>query len=83
MGIMVADINLDAANKVAIESKAVATAPHFLAEAIHVDVAMEDSVKTAVSRALERFGRIDYCVNCAGVSIFPLYVLPYKSAVSC
>jgi NAD(P)-dependent dehydrogenase (short-subunit alcohol dehydrogenase family) len=67
---MVADINLDAANQVAALSQAAATAPGFRAEAVHVDVTVEESVSKAVSHTVKQFGRIDYCINCAGVSGF-------------
>jgi NAD(P)-dependent dehydrogenase (short-subunit alcohol dehydrogenase family) len=52
------------------ECKAIATIANasFRAEAIQVDITQEDSVKNAVSQMRRSFGRIDYCVNCAGVS---------------
>lgn len=69
---VVADINLDGASAVAAESKSVATNPKFVgAEAVHVDVADEDSVQRAVAKTIELFGRIDYCVNAAGVGSNP------------
>ncbi|OTA64862.1 NAD(P)-binding protein [Hypoxylon sp. EC38] len=66
-GLMVADINLESATKVANESKAVATHPNFRAEAVQVDVAVPDSVKRATEATVRAFRRIDYCVNGAGI----------------
>jgi hypothetical protein len=50
------------------ECKAVATHSNFRAEAVQVDVTQEGSVKNAVSLVVQLFGRVDYCVNSAGVS---------------
>ncbi|KAI1135008.1 NAD(P)-binding protein [Hypoxylon sp. FL0543] len=66
-GLMVADINLNTATKVANESKTVATCPHFRAEAVQVDVTNPGSVQHATEAMVKAFGRIDYCVNGAGV----------------
>ncbi|KAL7624842.1 hypothetical protein AAE478_004056 [Parahypoxylon ruwenzoriense] len=68
-GIVVADINLEAAKSAVSACKAVASDETFHAEAISIDVTVDESVKTAVGRALEMFGRIDYCVNSAGVGV--------------
>lgn len=38
---------------------------------ILVDVTDEESVDTAVSKAADRFGRIDIAVNCAGIGGVP------------
>ena len=67
-GVMVADLDDDASSKVAAECKAVATNAKFRVELIHVDITLEASVKHATSQTMQAFGRIDYCVNCAGVS---------------
>ncbi|KAI0390773.1 hypothetical protein F5Y17DRAFT_443230 [Xylariaceae sp. FL0594] len=67
-GVLVADIDLEAATKVAADSKASATNPDFRAEAVQVDVTVPDSVQHAVSYMVETFGRIDYCANTAGVT---------------
>ena len=68
-GILIADVNLDAARIVAVECMAASTATNFRAEALHIDITKEESVETAMKHMVETFGRIDYCVNCAGVSI--------------
>jgi hypothetical protein len=85
-GILIADINISAAKDVTAECKEVATAPGFRAEAIHIDVTKEDSVEQATSFMVETFGRIDYCVTCAGVSHFSVncgYLYPIISYSPC
>ncbi|KAI0850358.1 NAD(P)-binding protein [Daldinia vernicosa] len=69
-GLLVADINLKAAEETIAEATAVATNPSFRAEAIHLDVTSEESVKQAVAKMIESFGRIDYCVHCAGTGLW-------------
>jgi NAD(P)-dependent dehydrogenase (short-subunit alcohol dehydrogenase family) len=61
-------MNLDAAKAVVEECKGVATAADLRIEAIHVDVALSESVQQATEYMVKTFGRIDYCVNSAGVS---------------
>ncbi|QSZ36201.1 hypothetical protein DSL72_007327 [Monilinia vaccinii-corymbosi] len=65
----VADINLDAALAVAKECQSVSSNPLFRAEGVRIDVTLEDSVKAAIHHAVSTFGRIDYCVNSAGVGV--------------
>lgn len=67
-GIMVADLNADATCDVAAECRARATNAEFRVERIHIDITLEASVKHATAQTMQAFGRIDYCVNCAGVS---------------
>jgi NAD(P)-dependent dehydrogenase (short-subunit alcohol dehydrogenase family) len=67
-GVMIADLDADAGGLVAAECRAVATNLEFRVEGIHIDVTLEASVKHATAQTLQAFGRIDYCVNCAGVS---------------
>lgn len=68
-GILIADMNVEAAGRVIAECKSVATASNFRAEAIQIDISQEESVAKATSYMVETFGRIDYCINCAGVSL--------------
>ncbi|KAI0593537.1 NAD(P)-binding protein [Biscogniauxia sp. FL1348] len=70
-GVMVADIDLEAAQAVAIACKAAATnsSAGFRAEAIHMDVTKEESVKRATALTVEIFGHIDYCATNAGIGI--------------
>ncbi|KAI1499773.1 NAD(P)-binding protein [Biscogniauxia marginata] len=68
-GIMVADINIEAAQSTVTESKAVALNAAFRAEAIPIDITLEESIKATIVHAVQRFGRIDYCVNSAGVGV--------------
>lgn len=65
---MVADIHLEAAEEVARRSKTLAKSRDFRAEAIYIDVTKEDSVQNMANETVQLFGRIDYCVNSAGVS---------------
>jgi len=65
---MVTDINYKAAWEAADEIKSAATNPGFRVEVAEVDVTVEQSVRQSMARAMELFGRIDHCVNCAGVS---------------
>ncbi|KAK8078876.1 hypothetical protein PG994_002683 [Apiospora phragmitis] len=66
-GVLVADLNLDGAKETAEAIKAIATHSEFRAEAIHLDVAQEESVKRAISHMISLFGRVDYSVHCAGI----------------
>lgn len=72
---VVADLNLEAAEKVVREcEEAAASSPSshpqgFKALAVSVDVGSRASVDAMVQAAVEAFGRIDYCVNSAGVGV--------------
>lgn len=66
---MIADINLGGAQETAAQAKAVAVNPNFRVDAVHVDVANEDSVRAAIAHASKFLGRIDYGVHSAGVSL--------------
>ncbi|KAI1817114.1 NAD(P)-binding protein [Poronia punctata] len=70
-GVMVADLNLEAAQTVAAACKAAATKtnPAIRVEAVHVDVTDEESVRRATTLTAEIFGRIDYCVTNAGIGV--------------
>lgn len=71
---MVADIHFGAALEVAEMCRAAADAGagneaggcHV--EAVCVDVTSEQSVRAMMDHAKQKFGRVDYCVNSAGVS---------------
>ena len=67
-GVMVADVDVHASANVAAECNAVAINVDFRVEHVQVDVTLEVSVKQAITQTMQAFGRIDYCVNCAGVS---------------
>ncbi|KAI2606572.1 hypothetical protein GGR54DRAFT_437932 [Hypoxylon sp. NC1633] len=66
-GVLVADLDHEAAQKTVAKAKAVASNPDFKAEAIHIDVSVEESVKNAVAHMVQSFGRVDYCVHSAGI----------------
>jgi NAD(P)-dependent dehydrogenase (short-subunit alcohol dehydrogenase family) len=58
--VVVADINGDAAMQTAADLHD--------AEGVQVDVTDRAAAAAMVARAIERYGRLDYAVNCAGVS---------------
>jgi NAD(P)-dependent dehydrogenase (short-subunit alcohol dehydrogenase family) len=65
----VADIDAAAAESTSRECKAVASNPGFTSQSLAVDVTSLHEVEAAVQQAAAALGgRIDYCVNCAGVS---------------
>jgi NAD(P)-dependent dehydrogenase (short-subunit alcohol dehydrogenase family) len=64
---MFADLNAAAAATAAEECKALSTVDGFKALSTEMDVTDAASVKRAVVLAVKEFGRIDYCVNSAGV----------------
>lgn len=68
-GILIADMNVEAAGRVVAECKAVATARNFRAEAIQIDISQEESVAKATSHMVQTYERIDYCINCAGIGV--------------
>ncbi|KAK7946584.1 NAD(P)-binding protein [Apiospora aurea] len=68
-GIVIADMNVEAAKQVAADCSSVATAQGFRAEAVSVDVTQKASVDEATGFAVRAFGRIDYCVHCAGIGV--------------
>ncbi|KAI1116260.1 NAD(P)-binding protein [Nemania sp. NC0429] len=65
--IIVADINPDVAEAVVHESKALAAFPGFRAAAHTVDITSSSSVDDLIAYASQFLGRIDYCVNAAGL----------------
>lgn len=70
-GLVLADINHDGAQEVAKESKSIARHSDYKALAIKLDIGDEQSVGSLVAAAVKEFGRIDYAVNSAGVSMTP------------
>ncbi|KAF7863840.1 hypothetical protein EAF04_006805 [Stromatinia cepivora] len=64
-----ADINFEATQAVVKECHSLSTNPEFRAEGVVVDITLEDSVKAAMNHAVSTFGRIDYCVNSAGMGV--------------
>ncbi len=66
-GLVFADIRDKAAAEVAEEAKVIASNSQFESFVIQVDMGDEDSVKNLMAKSVEKFGRIDYCANIAGV----------------
>lgn len=60
-GLLVADINLEAATKTAVECSKVVKNVEFKAEAVQMDVTRADSVENAMETMITTFGRVDYC----------------------
>lgn len=69
-------MNVEAASRVVAECKAVAAANNFRAESLQIDITQEESVEMATKCMVKAFGRIDYCINCAGVSLVSTSILP-------
>ncbi|PHH80581.1 hypothetical protein CDD80_840 [Ophiocordyceps camponoti-rufipedis] len=67
--IVVADRDGEAASRVAAECESVASASGFRVEAVEMDVSSEESVQAVTENMVRALGRIDYCVNCAGVGV--------------
>jgi NAD(P)-dependent dehydrogenase (short-subunit alcohol dehydrogenase family) len=63
-----ADINEVASIASLERSKSLATNPSYRGLALRVDVSDPTSVDALIERTVSEFGRIDYCVNSAGVS---------------
>ena len=66
--VFVADLDIEAAERVAEECRAAATAASFRSESFHIDISQGESVEKATKHMVATFGRIDYCINCAGVN---------------
>jgi hypothetical protein len=67
-GILLADIDLSLAANVAAECTALAINDRFHSEAFQVNITIESAVQNLFHRMTESFGRIDYCIDSAGVS---------------
>jgi len=67
LGVVFADINYDAALVAVEKSKSFATNPRYRSLAVKVDTSDPNSVQDMVTFTVKSFGRIDYCVNSAGV----------------
>lgn len=59
-GVVISDLNLEAAQKLASELGEVALA-------VRVDVQNTDEIAAGMDAAISRFGRIDAAINCAGI----------------
>lgn len=75
-GLLIADIDLEAAKSAASDTMAVRKQPGFRAEAVSVDTTVQKSVESAFQKMVDTFGRIDYCVTCVGVSFTALLLSP-------
>lgn len=67
-GILFGDIDESRSAQVGEESKQFANCPQYKALGVALDVTDAASVQNFVDLAKKEFGRIDYCINAAGVS---------------
>ncbi|RYC64327.1 hypothetical protein CHU98_g1863 [Xylaria longipes] len=68
-GIFIADLDVKAASGTLVECRAIATNTEFKGKAVKVDITGEDSVRSLFSGMVQELGRIDYCINCAGIGV--------------
>lgn len=68
--------NEDALKSAADEAKAVATNPEFKFLIVTGDIGREEDIIRLIQEGVAFFGRIDYAVNNAGVSLIQASVLP-------
>ncbi|KAI0875429.1 hypothetical protein GGS24DRAFT_489261 [Hypoxylon argillaceum] len=69
LGLLVVDVAMDLAVSVVAECRVAAANARFRAEAFQADITQEPSVRAFVQQMVREFGRIDYCVNCAGIGV--------------
>lgn len=67
--VVFADVNERGAQEAAKESKKFAKHPKYRPMPLHVDITSEASVQNMVNSTIKHFGRIDYNVNSAEVSL--------------
>ena len=70
LSLVFADVDFEKAKEAAEKSKQYATNKQYGTLAVGVDVTNESSVQAMVNAAVAEFGRLDYCVNSAGVRFF-------------
>ncbi|KAI1439036.1 NAD(P)-binding protein [Xylaria sp. CBS 124048] len=68
-GVFVADVDLKLAQATANKVVAASTQPGFRVRAVQVDVRVLESVESVYRQMVDAFGRIDYCVTCAGIPV--------------
>lgn len=81
-GVVFADINDIGAKESAEESKKSATHAEYRTLAVKVDMNDAESVQSLVTTVVGEFGRIDYAVNSAGVSIVFEFLPLYPSKIT-
>ena len=67
LGLVFADIDFEKAKGAAEKSKQYGTNSQYKTLTVKVDVRNESSVQAMVNAAVKEFGRIDFCVNSAGI----------------
>ncbi|KAI1269308.1 NAD(P)-binding protein [Xylariaceae sp. FL1019] len=68
-GLLVADIDLEAAQSTASDIRADMNQPELRVEAVHVDATILESVEAAFKQMVDAFGRFDYCVTTVGIPV--------------
>ncbi|RAK71701.1 NAD(P)-binding protein [Aspergillus fijiensis CBS 313.89] len=68
-GVAFTDLNFEAAQQAAEESRALATHPTYQAVVMPLDVTSETQVEAVVTKTQQSFGTIDYLVNSAGIGV--------------
>ncbi|KAJ8129629.1 hypothetical protein O1611_g4001 [Lasiodiplodia mahajangana] len=68
-GIFIADLDFKASSDTLAECQAVATNKVFKGKAVKIDITREDYVHSVFIEVVQELGRIDYCVNCAGIGV--------------
>jgi len=63
--IVIADVNVELLQ--ATQAEIEKTSPEVTVQAVSLDVRDQASVEAMVNQSIERFGRIDYCANVAGI----------------
>lgn len=67
-GVVFVDLDLARVQAIAEKSAKIAKNPAYRSLPLSVDVADSNQVRDMVSQTISMFGKIDYNVNCAGVS---------------
>ncbi|RWA08740.1 hypothetical protein EKO27_g6376 [Xylaria grammica] len=67
--VAIADLNLQAASDTLAECQAMTKGKGFKGKALKIDITRESSVCEVFSDVSQTLGRIDYCVNCAGIGV--------------
>ncbi|KAI1174889.1 hypothetical protein F4777DRAFT_588882 [Nemania sp. FL0916] len=68
-GLLIADSDSKSAREVAFEASGLTHRSDFLTDYVEVDVTDEKSVEAMFLHMTELFGRMDYCVHSAGISL--------------
>lgn len=65
--VVFADLNLAAAQEAAVESQKLATHPQYQPLPVEIDTTNKQLVHSVIDQVVQKFARIDYFINFAGV----------------